>query len=1247
MALVYKAVHETTSRVVALKTVRAPREVLLASIRREMNALERLRHPGVVEIFEGGAWEGRPWYAMELLRGGTLRSRLRRQFADGPPAESGAVSVRGSANTHVAEARERTEALDDAPISVAPASERFPTSEERLRWLLTLVRRLCEPLAYIHGEGVIHRDLTPSNIFVREDDTPVLMDFGLVWHLLEGGSREVLSIELAQAGTIAYMAPEQARGERMDARTDLFSLGCILYEGITGEVPFVAHSWSELVSAHDGPPPPPPSSKAKEVSPALDALVMGLLQQRRRDRIGHALDVAAALADLGAEGWSEVRAATPKAYLYRPQLVNRVELLGRAERHVSALGSGTGSCVLVKGESGIGKTSFVSEVARLASLRGVRVVTGQCIAVGLADGRGITRGRPFYPLAPLLHAVADRCVAQGAAATVTLLGERAKVLAAIEPSLRQLPGIGEFSDPPEVPGEAARRRLIDAFAETLSAFVAERPTMLVLEDLQWADNLTLAFLTSLSERYYAASPVMVVGTFRAEEETGELTLLKSLGHVETLRLLRLEQPEIGAIAAEMMGEQKVPDDLARFLTGQSSGNPFFAAEYLRAAVDEGFLFRDQRGRWKSSGGGSFDALRLPGTLTELVVQRLTALSPSARRIAEVAAVLGRDLDVESLDALSREARAVRDEASFDESLRELTVREVLEGTLAGHVRFVHDKIREIAYERIEPAEKVELHAMCAEFLERRHAAAGTLERAYGTLAHHFEKAGAPRKALSYFDLAGQAAHAVHANQEALTLLGRANELDTRLGGVTSVLENARRQRLLGLNALALGDVNAAFDTLARAASTAGKPWPSSRARLIRRLAAAPVRLVVQESLSWMHAVEPPTEPERELLLEAARAYERLLVVTYFTTSDSLGVALAAFTNVALASRAGGASAERALGYATFAAMCALGGMDGLARSYCRRAIAVGRESGDEVAQTWVLMNVSLVHVHAGRWSEMRARLEEVRAMSRRLGFNRRWEEATTQFSTGCLLSGQLLEAKALNDAHLASVERADPQSKCWATVRDAELAILFDDVEAGLAAAQAGVRLCRDGLARSEWVYALGALALAELYSGNVAAALDATRQCIEWIDKGAAPVFYHVVAYAAVVEVHLTAWAASKGRERRSLAKAVRRDLQRLDKLASGVTAAKARASYWKGIVALRLEGDRRGAARHLRAAVSRAQRVTTEYDEALALAALGEHSLEGSDVARSELADAAVILRRIGATRDLARVERLLRAR
>jgi hypothetical protein len=383
---------------------------------------------------------------------------------------------------------------------------------------LTLVRSLCSPLAFLHGEGIVHRDLKPDNILIRADGLPVLVDFGLVALVAAEVSREALELGAGAAGTVAYMAPEQARGELVDARADLYAVGCILYELITGRPPFVGRSPSEVLRQHIELDPSAPSTWVDGLPSGLDELVLRLLAKDRRFRIGHADDVAAALARLGAKDGLAKAGPRPRAHLYRPALAGREAALRELDAALDRLGSRSGGLVLIGGESGVGKTRLVMEIARRAERRNLQVLTGGC-----QD----TAARPLEAFHRPLEAIADRCRELGKQETDRLLGPRGRVLAQYEAALVGLPGQDDYPEPADLPAEAARRRLFGALSQCFGALAAGGPLLLVLDDLQWADELTVGFLDDWmhprSSAARAAAPLLVVGTYRSEEVAGPRT----------------------------------------------------------------------------------------------------------------------------------------------------------------------------------------------------------------------------------------------------------------------------------------------------------------------------------------------------------------------------------------------------------------------------------------------------------------------------------------------------------------------------------------------------------------------------------------------------------------------------------------------------------------------------------------------------------------------------------------------------
>jgi predicted ATPase len=743
MGVVYRARHEQTQREVAVKTVRARKREVLHRFRREMHALTRIRHRGLVQVFETGQADGLPWYAMELLQGVTLHTYLREAW--GCPTSEGGRAADSTGPP-----------LDPCPAdgpALAPGAGRpMPLSAAALRNFLTLLARLCGVLAYLHGEGIVHRDLKPRNIIVRPDGTPVLFDFGLASHFGAGG-RESLEVGGKVEGTPHYMAPEQVRGEYVDARADLYAVGCILYEGVTGRVPFAGETRRGVLAACVRDEPTPPGRLVSGVPGPLEELILRLLAKRPRDRIGHARAVIAALARLGAEvgDWAAEQAA--RDYVYRPGFVGREAVLRLLKRRIREALEGHGRCTFLRGRSGSGKTRTLMELANRLERAGLAVVSGECLPARASEGWG--GSGPLHPFRALLQAVADACLELGPAEARRLLGPRGKVLAACEPSLAVLPGQEGYPAPPPQSHDAVRARLMDALGETLAAFARSTPFVLLLDDLQWADELTLHFLALFQAGTWEARGVAVVCAYRSEDER---EVARGCGPAfdatPSVDLDPLEEASLHDIIREMLATDEPPrcrpgpaaeaphECLLRQLARRSQGNPFFVAELLRASVAGGMLYRDEGGCWRvhlpSAEAG--EDLPLPESLHDLIVRRLDGLSPAARRCLETAAVFGRESEADLLE----EAGLL--EADLLAALQELLAAQVLEECQPGLFRFLHDKLREVVYAQVPAGRRRELHRAAALAVETRYSGREDFARHYPTLAHHWHESVGDRRA---------------------------------------------------------------------------------------------------------------------------------------------------------------------------------------------------------------------------------------------------------------------------------------------------------------------------------------------------------------------------------------------------------------------------------------------------------------------------------------------------------------------
>jgi serine/threonine protein kinase/tetratricopeptide (TPR) repeat protein len=837
MGIVYRARHIGSERAVALKTVKVPSPRWLESIRREVLALTRIQHPGIVKIVDHGVHQGRPWYAMDLLEGESLRHFGDRiwspyrapfaQFGDGPVSATDRLSEDSSLNVREVPPSHRS----SLPGEIVPAAA------GELRAVLHVMRRVCATLAFMHGEGFINCDLKPENILLV-GGSPVLIDFGLTAHHPGGSGREALEPHLSMSGTMPYMSPEQIRGEFVDARSDLYAAGCLLYELVVGGPPFSGPPRS-ILQQHLFSFPVPPSQLVFGVPEGLERLILRLLSKDLGDRFGFADEVAATIAELSGDVHRLPDFPPTREYLYRPTFVGREAMVSVLASARDQAANGYGAFVIIGGESGVGKTRLAMEITRIAPGTRMQVVTSEASPLSNENAAAVG-APPLNALRPLLRAVADRCQEGGPDVTERLLGSRRSVLASYEPLLVQVPSYEPIAAPIDLTVEASRQRLFKYLAETLQAFAIDHPVLWVLDDLGWADELSLAFLLSLTADDLANVPLLILCTYRSEE-TSPVEAIAKLPHVTHYSLPRLGPDHVRSMVGDMLARGAAQVNFVEFIAAQAEGNPFFVAEYLRMAVNERYLRRDRQHSWHlhdavGAAAPGYHALSLPRSIQELLEFRLRKLSPAAQEVAHAAAVLGRESPADVL----REVSPLSDDA-YAGALDELLRRSILEPSDAGSFRFAHDKIRTVTYLRIPRAASCRMHESAALSLERHALTGAEPSRFWASLGHHFAAANRPDSAARYLQLAADHARVTHAHIDAIRLyreaIGHVNQtlLSLASDSTSRVVTLLQLHESLGDLLARTGQRDAAREAYDRALHHLQGSRGAQRARICRKI----------------------------------------------------------------------------------------------------------------------------------------------------------------------------------------------------------------------------------------------------------------------------------------------------------------------------------------------------------------------------------------------------------------------------
>jgi diguanylate cyclase (GGDEF)-like protein/PAS domain S-box-containing protein len=597
---------------------------------------------------------------------------------------------------------------------------------------------LATALDVAHSAGVCHRDLKPANI-VLDAAEPVgratLIDFGFArspW--LHESIRDEL------VGTLRYLAPESAGvlASPADERSDLYALGVVLYECLAGRPPFTGSSVGDLLRQHLSAPVPLLRDCGIPVPRALDAVLQRLLRKDPAERYQSASALAGDLSELLhalESGDSDPRLVVGRLDRRRsltdPVFIGREAELEELAAVVQGLGGGFGGLVLLEAESGGGKSRLLTELAQLASRSGVAVLHGQSVAQA---GQ-----RPYS----LLHGVADDLVHllegddDARAALVAALAELAPAAGQALPQLHDL--LGEQAAPTDAgPEQFGEQRSLLALHRLLRSLgTAERPALLVLDDCQWADTLTVRLLEGLFAGDDGAGHVCVVAAYRSEEVAADHPLRRIAG-ARSLVLGPLAPQAMALLAESMAGP--LPQAALDVVVRLADGSPFMGAAVLRGLVEAGALLGDEQGwRVDEAALGSVQTTR---RAAGVLVQRLELLQPEVLALLSVGAVLGKQFDVEAAVRLAGTGDGA---AQALEDARRRRLLWVDERT--GRCSFFHDKVREALLERLDDDARRALHGRAADAL----AEAGDQAPAdlVFDLAYHYDAAGRSADALPH------------------------------------------------------------------------------------------------------------------------------------------------------------------------------------------------------------------------------------------------------------------------------------------------------------------------------------------------------------------------------------------------------------------------------------------------------------------------------------------------------------------
>ena len=615
---------------------------------------------------------------------------------------------------------------------------------------IAIGRALFSALRDLHAERILHRGVRPSNVITPDAecvDSAILVDFGPIRPISTADPTSAHTLDVAR-----YSSPEQAGSIEHDLTTasDLYSAGVVLFHCLAGEAPFAGDTIGTILFEHMTAPVPELRRRGRLIPRALESLVQRLLCKDPRDRYQSAeaalFDLEAIAADLQ-EGIAEpdvvIGAHDKRFTLTLPSFVARGEQLQAFDDEFARASEGAGSLLLLESESGGGKSRLLEEASRRAACRGFWVLRGQ--------GTSEVAQRPFRVLDGIVEGILAMVRQQPrmAAHLQSRLHDDRQTITAALPALVAIFGQRETeSTAPEETGEA---RTIQALVRLFDALgTPGRPALIVIDDCQWADELTYRLLrrwhlddnANVGRRH-----VMVVSAFRSEELASD-HLLRRIDRVAHLRLPPLSAVDTRKLVESMAGP--LPETALDKIEQLAEGSPFMAAAVLRGLVESRALYPDAAG-WQVEASAMAD-VGSSSRAGSFLARRIDLLPAETIELLSTGAILGKEFGLQMAVRLLDQPVA-RCLAALDEARQRQLVWMRPDGD---HCVFIHDKIREAALQRMDVARRQSLHRQAAAYLLEQ------LPPNVAELAYHYDAAGDSEAALPFALQSAETARAQHA-----------------------------------------------------------------------------------------------------------------------------------------------------------------------------------------------------------------------------------------------------------------------------------------------------------------------------------------------------------------------------------------------------------------------------------------------------------------------------------------------------
>ncbi len=722
MGLVYKALNLETNKLVAFKMLKEKvtsdyfEDII--RFKNEIAIISRLQHPNIVKIFDTGEYHGRPFLVMELLEGQDLSNIL--------------------------------------------AEQKLTISET-----IKIICEITNALIYMHGHGVIHRDLKPGNIFMQRNGDrlePKLLDFGLSLIM----ELKHITNEQEIAGTFSYMSPEATGISHgtVDERSDLYSLGVIFYRLLTGELPFKEKILDKLLHQQAALTPLRPGELNKEISSVLDEIVMKLLMKDPESRYQSARGLMHDLQRYthGERKFTVAEQDQKIRLSYQTKLVGREAELAKVKEVLGKAAEGQGSVCLISGEAGIGKSRLVEEIRGYVYKQNGLFLRGRCL--------NHENKAPYHPFKEtldefllLFKQMEPDFRERETKRFQNQLGDLGNIILKFHPLMKDL--ISDTGKLVELEPERENQRFLMVLSDFFCGLTENgRVCVLFIDDLHWSDESSLNLLAEITKKI-GKTNLLVLGAYRENEVSPEHKLtgiikeagVKNFSLVE-LKLNTLNDKSLDQLITGILGEKE--GDISRisgYVLEKSHGNPFFAINILREMVEDKIL--TQYGSGWNTDWDKLYKMPVSDSMIDFILHRLKFLTEVQEDILYKASVIGREFEIKLISKLTN----LNMEVLIGNLDQLISLQFIEKSPHKGRLLFLHDRIRDAFYAKLDPSAKQELHLSIAQVMEESNEKA--IDNIIFDLVHHYLEVKDEKKVLQYVLPAAYKAKTAYANQEAI------------------------------------------------------------------------------------------------------------------------------------------------------------------------------------------------------------------------------------------------------------------------------------------------------------------------------------------------------------------------------------------------------------------------------------------------------------------------------------------------